>query len=162
MFCVRTHSYAFLMPNKAQLIGSITFFYVFWAGSWNYSLWNAFFGPGSFCTIFFLNFSNDVLFSTFLHPLCAPEAELRPHRPALSTSGFPLVLTNEEHQQEVACKGKATWGVCSPVHSAEHPLAGWLCPATNSSILVRWSSTQPLCLQVFVLQAQGKWQLYCS
>lgn len=39
---------------------------------------------------------------------------------------------------------------------------GWLCPATNSSTLVRWSSTQPLCLQVFVLQAQGRWQPYCS
>lgn len=65
-------------------------------------------GLAVFVQFFFFNFSNDVLFSTFLHPLCAPEAELRQHRPALSTSGFPLVLANEEHQQEVACKGKAT------------------------------------------------------
>lgn len=44
-----------------------------------------------FVHFFFFHFSNGVLLSTFMHPLCAPEAELRPHEPALSSS-LPLVF----------------------------------------------------------------------
>lgn len=158
MFCVRTHSFAFLCQIKPSELEASPFSCLlsrelelqsmeclFWA--WQFLYIFSFF---KWCLV--------------LH-LSAPTVCARGWTETASTSSLLFWLPLGFGQWGASAGG----GMQRKDHlrylfpsSLYRTSTGWLCPATNDFTLVRWTSTQPLCLQVFVLQAQGRWQPYCS